>query len=165
AGRSGSRSLLPQDVPGALHVVLGRAEVSHREPQDVAAVELRVGEEDLAASVDALEECRVVLVRALAAEADDREGPRRAELPARLAADPPFERLGERDRVADRCLEPVAAEAAEHRPELERAEGAPERGAVLAQADDLVRRPEVLRHEAEGLAQLVGTTCPEGGAA
>ena len=98
-------------------------------------------------------------------EADDGERPRGGELPTRLVAHPALERLRQRDGVADRRLQPVPAVAAEHRPELERAEPAPESGPVLAEADDLVRCAEVLGDDAERVAQLVRPPCPEGGAA
>ena len=82
------RSLAPEHVPGEAHVVLGRAEVADREPQHVAIVEPRVREEDLAGVVDALEQPLVVLVGAVAPEADEREVPRRRDLPARARRAP-----------------------------------------------------------------------------
>ena len=70
------------------HVGLGRPRVADREPQDVAAVEPRVRDEDLAGRVHALEQRLVLLVRALAPEADDRERPRRARAPSRARRAP-----------------------------------------------------------------------------
>ena len=90
ARRPGSRRLLAEHVPRPAHVLLGRPEVSDREPQHVAAVELRVREEDLSACVDVLEQGGIVVVRALVPEADDGERPRcaRAPNPARRGPSP-----------------------------------------------------------------------------
>ena len=108
----------------------------------VAAVQLRVRDEDLAGGVDALEQRLVLGVGAVAAEADERERARRGELPAGLVAHPALEERGEPDRLADPLLQPFAAVAAEHRPELERAEAPAEHRAVLGQAatSSLTRR-------------------------
>ena len=82
------RSLAPEDIPGEPHVVLARPEAADSEPELIAVGEARVREEDLTRVVDALEQPLVVLVRALAPEADEREVPRRRHLPAGLVADP-----------------------------------------------------------------------------
>ena len=58
-----------------------------------------MGEERLAACVHALEQIGVRLVRALTAEADDREGTRRDELPTRLVPHPAFEDLRQPRRL------------------------------------------------------------------
>ena len=63
--------------------------------------------------------------------------------------------------LADRGLEPLAAVAAEHGPELERAEAAPERDAVLAEADDVLIHPQVLRDEAERTTEIVRSSREE----
>jgi len=84
--------------------------VADRQAQDVAPVESRVRDEDLAAAVGALEERLVLLVAAVLSEANDRERPGRAQLPARLVADPPLEQRGELDRAADALLQAGAAE-------------------------------------------------------
>ena len=77
----------------------------------------------------------------------------------------PSNSLREANGVADRVLEPVPTVAAEHRPELERAERAAQSRAVLAEARDVVRRAEVLGDEAEGVSQHVRATRPQRGAA
>ena len=59
-----------------------RAEAADGEPELVTVGEARVREEDLARAVDALEQPLVLLVRALAPEADEREVPRRASPPS-----------------------------------------------------------------------------------
>ena len=145
-----------------LHVALGRPLVPDRQPQDVAAVELRVRDEDLAARVDPLEDRLVLLVRAFAAEADERELSRRAKLPAGLVAHPALEQLGEPDRLPDPRLEPFAPVAAQHGPELERAEAPPEGRPVLAEVERaLVGRAQELGDERERFAELGGTARPE----
>src|SRR5262249_60988344 len=106
-----------------------RALVADGEPQDIAALELRVRDEDLAPRVYPLEERLVVLVRALATEADEREVPRRNELPSRLPPDPGLEQRGEAHGLADPRLESGSPVAAQDRPELQRAEAATERRA------------------------------------
>src|SRR5207237_4629301 len=57
-----SASRPPERVPRTPDVVLGRALVPDREAEDVSAVQPRVGDEDLAARVDALEQRFVLLV-------------------------------------------------------------------------------------------------------
>src|SRR5260221_368754 len=66
-------------------------------------------------------------------EADQREVPRRAPLPPRLLGDPPLERGGELDAAADVSLQALTSIAADHGPQLQRAEPPPERRPVLAQ--------------------------------
>ena len=58
--------------------------------------------------------------------------------------------------LADHRLQPLAPVAAEHRPELERAEPPTEWHAVLAQADDVLAHAKVLGDEAERVAEIVG---------
>src|SRR5712691_721811 len=105
-------------------VVLGGAHVPDRQAQDVAVVETRVREEDLAGRVHALEQRLVLLVRALAPEADAGERTRRRQLPTRLVAHPALEELGQAHRLAEPLLQALPAEAAQHRPQLQRAEAA-----------------------------------------
>ena len=95
-------------------------------------------EEDLAAVVDALHDRLVVLVAADVAEADEREVPGRAHLPARLVLDPLLEERGQADVLAQDLLQALAAEAAQRRPQLQRAEAPAERRGVLAEADDVL---------------------------
>ena len=117
----------------------------------------RVREVGLAARVDGLEQRLAARVVALGAEAHDRVGPRRAQLPARLVAHPALERLGEAHVLADHRLQPGAAVAAQHRPQLERAEAPAERGPVLVEVRDaLGGRAQVLGREREGGAQIAG---------
>src|ERR687883_537831 len=142
-----------QDVPGAPHVGLRRPCVADRESQDVATVELRVGHEDLAGRVHALEERLVLLVGGVTAEADEREAPRRSGLPTVGLADPALEELGEPHVLADHRLEPLAPVAAQHRPQLQRPEAAAERGPVVGEAVGLVGGAQVLRHKAERASQ------------
>ena len=120
-----------------------------------------MGDEGLAASVHALEDRLVFLVRGVAAKADDGERTPRAELPARLVANPPLEELGEADRLADPRLQPLAAVATEDRPQLERPEASAERRAVLGDVVHLVAGAQVLGDEAERRAQGLGAAGPE----
>src|SRR6185295_6542816 len=161
----GARSrLAPEDVPGEADVVLGRPRVADREPEHEAAVEARVGEEHRPGRVDPFEQRFVLLVGALQPEADEREMPRRAELPARLRLHPGLERLRETDVFADDRLQPLAPVTAEDRPELERAKASAERHRVLAQAHDVLAHAQVLGYEAERVAEIVGASRPERGA-
>src|SRR5581483_7270063 len=142
--RDSSGGRAPERVPGEHDVVLGRSFVADGEPQRVAPVQSRVRDEDLAAPVHALEQRSVLLVGSgCPAEADHGERPRRNDLPAGLLAHPPLEQLREPHRLADPRLQPLASEAAEHRPQLQRPEAPPERRPVLAEAERvlLVRRP------------------------
>src|SRR5215207_11367174 len=127
-----SRRLSPsrfpfENVPGVAHVGFGRARAADCQPQRVATVQLGVREEDLARRVDALEQRLVLLVRALATEADEREWARRGHLPTGLGANPRLEERGQLDRPADPALQPLAPVGAQNSPELERPELAPER--------------------------------------
>ena len=128
--------------------------VADRESQHVATVQPGVGDEDLAARIDALEQRLVLLVRRFAAEADDREGPRRAELPAGLVANPALELLGEPD--ASRGWAPAGhrAVAAQHRPELERPKPRPSSGpySLKLTTSSGVRRYSGTRLKASGSA-------------
>ncbi len=63
--------------------------------------------------------------------------------------------------LADHPLEPLPSVAAEDGPELERPEAAAERRPVLAEAVDRVRRPQILGHEAERVAQHVRPAAPD----
>ena len=90
--------------------------------QDVPAVQGRVREVGLAGRVDTLEDGLVLVVGALSPEADEREGHRRHDLPARRLLHPRCERARQALVLADHRLQPLAAVAADHRPELERTE-------------------------------------------
>src|SRR5262249_44433728 len=151
----------PEHVPGEAHVLLGRTEVADREAEDIAAVDLRVREEDFAGRVDTLEETLVLLVRSLEAEADEREVPRRDDFPAWLGSHPFLEERGEPHVLADLRLQPRAPVAAEDGPELQGAKTSSERDRDLAQIDRLVRRAQEFGNEAEGAAEVVRTTRPE----
>src|SRR5947209_4204483 len=118
-------------------------------------------EEELAAAVHPLHDRLVVLVVALVAEAHQRKMTGSAYLPARFVADPALEQLGEPDRLADSRLQALASVTTQNRPELERAEPAPEGRAVLGEAVDLLARPQIFRHEAERTAQVLRSACPE----
>src|SRR4051812_7714897 len=107
-------------------VLLGRAHVAEREPQHVAVVQPRVRDEDLAARVHALQQRLVLLVRTHPPKADEGELRRGAQLPARLVAYPALEQPGQANVLADLLLEPLAAEAAQDSPKLQRPEPAPE---------------------------------------
>ena len=121
------------------------------------AVEPGVGEVGLAARVDGLEQRLAARVLALGPEAHDRVGTRRAELPAGLVAHPALEQLREPHVLADRRLQPGPPEAADHGPQLERAEAAAERRAVLVEIRDaLGRGAQVLGRERERRAQVIG---------
>src|SRR5205807_3571318 len=122
-----------QDLPHTPHVGLRRPRVADRKAQNVTALELRVREKYLAGAVDALEERLVRLVGGVAPEADKREPARRGELPAVSVAHPALEELGQPHVLADPGLQPLAAEAAKHRPQLQRAEATAERGAVVGE--------------------------------
>ena len=102
---------------------------------------------------------------AVAAEADDGERPRRADLPPRLVEHPLLEERGEPHVLADHRLQARAPVAAQHGPQPQRAERPPERDRDLAEADHLVGRPQVLRHEAERAAEVVRPRRPEDRAA
>ena len=62
------------------HILLRRAGVADCEAQHVAAVELRVRDEDLARGVDALEDLLIVGVRAVPPKDHEGEAPRGGEL-------------------------------------------------------------------------------------
>src|SRR6266542_2160842 len=140
------------------------AHTSTGQPQDEPSVQARAREEDLAARVHPLEQRLVLPVRAVAAEADNRERPRRGQLPARLVPNPALEELRQPDPPPDHLLQALTAGAAQHGPELQRAEASTELDAVLTETDDLVRRAQVLGHHAERSAQRIWSSCPEGGA-
>src|SRR5262249_59337702 len=135
----------------------GLTGVAELKPEDLAHVESRVREEDLACSVDALQQRLVRLVAPGEAETDERERSRRGELPAGLVPHPPLEERGKADRLADALLQPAPAVATQHRPELERAETATQRDRVLAQADDVLLHAQELGHEAEGTPDVLGS--------
>src|SRR5262245_3258559 len=63
-----------QELPCAAHVRFGGVEVADRESQDVAAVQARVRNEDLAARVDRVEQSLVESIVTRCDEADDAEG-------------------------------------------------------------------------------------------
>src|SRR4029079_18275004 len=92
--------LAPEDVPGEAHVVLGRPRVADREPEHEAAAEARVREEHQPGSIHALEQSLVLLVASLETEADEREVPRRTDLPARLLPHPPLQPRRQADGLA-----------------------------------------------------------------
>src|SRR5262249_60547646 len=121
-----------------------RPGIADREPEDVAPVELRVVDEDLTRRVHAFEQPFVLIVRALAAEDDEREAARRHDLPARRLLDPAGEEPRESDVLAHDGAQPLRSVAAEHSPELERAKAAPERRPVLRERVGLVRRSALL---------------------
>ena len=123
-----------------------------------------MGKEGLARRVDALEQPLVLLVRSLAAEADEREVARSHDLPAGLVLDPALEHLRKADVLANPLLQALAAEAAQNGPELERAEAPAEGDRDLAQVDRVVGRLQELGNEAERPPKVVGPSGPEGGA-
>src|SRR5439155_18298574 len=104
----------------------------------------------------------VLLVGGDTAEADERESARRGELPAVGVADPALEEPGEPQVLADQRLKPLAAQATEHGPQLQRAEASAERGPVVGEALRLVRGAQVLRDEAERPPQRLRPAAPEG---
>src|SRR5438067_13821870 len=61
-----------QNLPGVADIIFRRTQVADREPQDVAAAELRVRDEELAGLVDAPEERLVRLVGGIEPDADER---------------------------------------------------------------------------------------------
>ena len=83
------------------------------------------------------------------------------DLPAGLGAHPLLEQRREPDVLADQRLQAVAAVAAQHRPELERAEAASERRPVVAQVERVLRRGEVVGVRRERRAQRLGPARPE----
>src|SRR5207248_1225859 len=111
-----------------------------------------------AARVDPLEERVVALVVALEAEAHDRERTGRAQLPTVGVRHPALELLRQLDGAPDVALQTAPSVAAEHRPQLERAEAPAERRPVLAQAECVlgVWRAQVLGDQAERAAEVVG---------
>src|SRR5881396_2340005 len=107
----------------------------------------------------------VVFVAADAAEANDGECTRRAELPFRRVAHPLLEERGESHVLADLRLEAGPPVAAQHGPEAQRAERPSERNADLAEAEHVVAGPQELRHQAERAPEVLGTRRPQAGAA
>src|SRR6266581_3241041 len=92
----------------------------------------------------------------LVPKADDREGAWRHDLPAQRFPHPALEELREPHRLADPLLQPLPSVAAEHRPELQRPEPAPQRRPVLAQVQRvLVAGAQVLRDESHPRVQVV----------
>ena len=83
----------------------------------------------------------LVVVGARVPEADGREVPRRRDLPAGLGPHPLLEQRREAHVLADQRLKPVAAVAAQHRPELQRAEAPAERRAVVAKVERALGTP------------------------
>ena len=110
------------------------------------------------------QQLRVALVRPVGAEADDREVARRAQLPAGLCRDPAARTAAASATPRRMCvLQARAPVAAQHRPQLQGAEAAAERGAVLAQRQRVlgVGGAQVLGDQAEGGAQRLGPRAPQ----
>src|ERR1044072_2600769 len=111
-------------LPGEADVPFLRPDVADGEAEDVAAVELRVGEEDLAALVDAAQDLRVQVVEYFLmnagwreAEADERERHWRQNLPIRFGADPVGELPRESAVGADADGKAGGSEAADDHPQ------------------------------------------------
>ena len=154
-----------EQLPGPPDVPFLLPRVADRDPDRVLPVELGVRQEDLAAVVDAGHQRFVVRVQlgvrqpgGAVAEADGRERDRREPLPVRLGLDPRGELAAPAAVLADPRRHPLGAEAADQDPELERAEAAAELDPVLVEVVDLalVAACEVLRHEAERVAERLG---------
>src|SRR3954471_22097106 len=120
--RRDSCRLPVEHVPGSEHVGLRRSRVAAREPQDVAPVEFRVGDEDLTRRVYARLQPLVLLVRTAPAKDDEREASRCNKFPLVALFHPVGEELGETDVLTNDRPQPFGAVAAQHGPQLERAE-------------------------------------------
>src|SRR5215831_3790282 len=148
-------------LPRPPNIVFARALVPDREPEDVAPVQACVRQENLAAAVDTLDDCLVLLVGTIAAEAHEGEVAGSADFPSGSLLYPLLELFSQPDRFPNARLQPGTSVAPQDRPELERAEAAPERRAVLGEAVDPVARAQELRDEAERAAQVFRPPRPE----
>jgi hypothetical protein len=161
---------LDEELLAALDIGLGGAEVADRDAQRDAAVEPGVREKDLAGGVDAFEQAQVEAVEIGAleaagfrAEADHRERHRRHPLEGRLAVDERGKALGKPDVGADPLADALEAEAAQHPPQLERPEAAPELDAIVHEVDRVCaateRRGQVLGDQREGAPEQLAVAC------
>src|SRR5262249_60934365 len=80
-------------LPRPPNIVFARALVPDREPEDVAPVQACVRQENLAAAVDTLDDCLVLLVGTIAAEAHQGEVAGRARLSPGVLHQPPTGRF------------------------------------------------------------------------
>src|SRR5262249_60647374 len=76
-------------LPRPPNIVFARALVPDREPEDVAPVQACVRQENLAAAVDTLDDCLVLLVGTIAAEAHEGEVAGGADFPPAGPPSPP----------------------------------------------------------------------------
>src|SRR5438445_12991117 len=101
-------------------------------------------EKDLTAAVRPFEDRFVLLVGAVPAEHDEGEALRCRELPAGIFLNPAREEIGEADVLALEHPKPFGAVTPQHGPELERAEAAAQRGAVLRKCVRVLRSSQEL---------------------
>src|SRR6185437_12878980 len=174
--------------PGLLHVVPCGAEVADGEANDLLMVEYGSGDEHPAGVVDAVHDGAVLLVDFLVAplgcawlnslaggvtvrltcmlaseaEADHAERHGRDDLKAAFGviSDQRGKVAGPLDVLAQHGLDAVAAEVAQHEPELERAEAVAERDAIVHQVVGarIGLGLEVVGREREGAPQDVRTS-------
>jgi hypothetical protein len=156
---------LHNQIPALLHIGLRGLYLPCDQAQGVFAVELGLREEDFAGVVQGLEQALVegvelgfvVHAGRAVAEADQVKRHGGQDLEIRLLPDGVRQPLPDADVLADAGLQAFHPVSADHKPELERTEAAPELYAPVAVIVDLLvqRRFQVFRQDAEGLLEQV----------
>src|SRR5579884_482734 len=168
-GAQGSLQFLPEIA----HILFSGTQVADGDTNGIFAAQFRMGKEEMTGRVDAIHDALVQAFQRglvihpiwMSAETDGAERRGSHALEVRRFVHPLRDKLAQANVFANAGGQALLAKVAHHHPELERAETAAQRGAIIHQVGNFIAHTlgvaQVFRYQTEGGFDHIGLACVE----